>query len=68
MLTLADHIVETKTGDFDPSEFVDEYENAMVEMLKQKQAAGSPCYSSGFLGLILNVKTANASHTSQRNS
>ena len=26
MLKLAEHIVETKAGDFDPSEFVDQYE------------------------------------------
>ena len=38
MLKLAEHIVETKTGDFDPSEFVDHYETAVVDLLKQKQA------------------------------
>jgi DNA end-binding protein Ku len=38
MLKLAKHIVETKTGDFDPGEFVDQYETAVVELLKQKQA------------------------------
>lgn len=38
MLKLAEHIVETKTGDFDPSEFVDHYETAVVHLLKQKQA------------------------------
>ena len=41
MLKLAEHIVETKTGDFDPAEFVDDYENAVVELIKQKQA-GKP--------------------------
>jgi DNA end-binding protein Ku len=41
MLKLAEHIVETKTGDFEPDEFVDRYENAVVELLKQKQA-GKP--------------------------
>jgi DNA end-binding protein Ku len=41
MLKLAEHIVETKTGDFEPSEFVDHYENAVVELLKQKQS-GKP--------------------------
>lgn len=35
---LAEHIVETKTGDFEPDEFVDRYENAVVDLLKQKQA------------------------------
>jgi DNA end-binding protein Ku len=38
MLKLAEHILETKKGDFDPSQFVDHYEEAVVEMLKKKQA------------------------------
>jgi DNA end-binding protein Ku len=38
MLKLAQHILKTKEGDFDPSEFVDHYEEAVVEMLKKKQA------------------------------
>jgi DNA end-binding protein Ku len=38
MLELAEHIVETKAGEFNPSEFEDTYETAVVEMLKQKQA------------------------------
>lgn len=38
MLQLAEHILETKAGDFNPEEFEDTYENAQVEMLKQKQA------------------------------
>jgi DNA end-binding protein Ku len=38
MLQLAEHIVETKAGAFDPAEFEDTYETAVVEMLKQKQA------------------------------
>ena len=38
MLQLAEHIVETKTADFDPAEFVDHYETAVVDLLKQKQA------------------------------
>jgi DNA end-binding protein Ku len=37
MLKLAEHIVETKTADFDPTEFVDHYETAVVDLLKQKQ-------------------------------
>jgi DNA end-binding protein Ku len=41
MLQLAEHIVETKSGEFDPSEFEDTYETAVVEILKQKQA-GKP--------------------------
>ena len=38
MLKLAEHIVETKADDFKPEEFVDHYEEAVVELLKQKQA------------------------------
>jgi DNA end-binding protein Ku len=38
MLKLAEHIVASKAADFDPSEFTDRYEEAVVEMLRQKQA------------------------------
>jgi DNA end-binding protein Ku len=38
MMKLADHIVETKSGEFDPSNFVDHYEEAVVDLLKHKQA------------------------------
>jgi DNA end-binding protein Ku len=38
MLKLADHILKSKTTDFDPSQFVDHYEQALLEMLKKKQA------------------------------
>ncbi len=38
MLKLAEHIVETKEADFDPLKFIDHYEQAVVEMLKEKQA------------------------------
>jgi DNA end-binding protein Ku len=41
MLKVAEHIIESKSGDFDPEEFVDHYETALVEMLKKKQA-GQP--------------------------
>jgi DNA end-binding protein Ku len=37
MLDLATHIVETKTGDFDPQKFQDQYEDAVKELLKKKQ-------------------------------
>jgi DNA end-binding protein Ku len=37
MLKLAQHILDTKEADFDPSQFVDHYEEAVVEMLKKKQ-------------------------------
>ena len=38
MLKLAQHILQNKATDFDPSQFVDHYEEAVVEMLKKKQA------------------------------
>ena len=38
MLKLADHILKSKATNFDPSQFVDHYEQAVVEMLKKKQA------------------------------
>jgi DNA end-binding protein Ku len=41
MLKLAEHIVETKEVDFDPSKFADHYEVAVVEMLKKKQAGAT---------------------------
>jgi DNA end-binding protein Ku len=55
MLKLAEHIVETKADDFDPEEFVDTYETALVELIKKKQAgktttkpkAAAPAKSSG---------------------
>jgi hypothetical protein len=37
MLDLAAHIVDTKTGDFEPSKFEDQYEDAVRELLRRKQ-------------------------------
>jgi DNA end-binding protein Ku len=38
MLKLAEHILETKSAEFDPSTFEDHYEQAVVKMLQEKQA------------------------------
>jgi len=38
MLDLASHIVSNKSGHFDPSHFEDRYENALIDLLKKKQA------------------------------
>jgi len=38
MLDLAKHIVETKLGHFEPEKFEDQYENALKELLRKKQA------------------------------
>jgi DNA end-binding protein Ku len=42
MLKLAEHILDTKKADFDPAQFTDHYETALVEMLRQKQAGFQP--------------------------
>jgi DNA end-binding protein Ku len=41
LLKLAEQILKSKTKNFDPSQFVDRYEEAVVELLKKKQA-GQP--------------------------
>src|SRR5215211_5709285 len=42
MLTLAEHIVDSKAGDFDPLTFRDRYEEALLAHLKAKQAGAVP--------------------------
>jgi DNA end-binding protein Ku len=42
MLKLAVHILETKKGHFKPEKFEDRYENALVDMIKAKQAGKKP--------------------------
>ncbi|GAC1549676.1 MAG: Ku protein [Beijerinckiaceae bacterium] len=54
MLGLAEHILESKAADFDPSQFRDRFEEALIEMLKKKQA-GVPMPKSGVV-----PSTANA--------
>jgi DNA end-binding protein Ku len=39
---MAKLIIKRKTGHFDPSEFNDRYEDAIVEMVKEKQAGAKP--------------------------
>jgi DNA end-binding protein Ku len=38
MSDLAGHIIQTKAAHFDPKKFEDHYENALVELLRKKQA------------------------------
>jgi DNA end-binding protein Ku len=45
MLDLARHIIETKLGHFDIATFEDRYENALIEMIRAKQA-GRPVEAS----------------------
>jgi DNA end-binding protein Ku len=54
MLKLADHIVESKKGDFDPSQFVDHYEEAVVELIRRKRA-GLPAEPQKVLPTAPNV-------------
>ena len=42
MRKLAEHILDSKAGDFDPSTFVDQYEVALVDLLKKKEAGIEP--------------------------
>jgi DNA end-binding protein Ku len=41
MLDLASHIIDTKVGHFDPSEFKDRYQDAVVDLIRAKRA-GKP--------------------------
>jgi DNA end-binding protein Ku len=38
MLELASHIVESKSGHFEPEKFEDHYEDALKELLRKKQS------------------------------
>jgi DNA end-binding protein Ku len=38
MLDLAAHIITSKSSHFDPAQFEDRYENALVDLLKKKEA------------------------------
>ena len=38
MLKLAQHIVEQKEGAFEPGDFKDQYEEALIEVIKRKEA------------------------------
>jgi DNA end-binding protein Ku len=42
MRQLAGHIIDTKSADFDPSKFEDRYENAVIELIRSKQAGQPP--------------------------
>jgi len=46
MMKLAAHIVETKAGHFEPKKFEDHYEQALIELVKSKEA-GKPVETEG---------------------
>jgi DNA end-binding protein Ku len=47
MLKLAEHILDSKAKDFDPSTFVDRYETALVDLLNKKRAGITPKEAPG---------------------
>jgi DNA end-binding protein Ku len=48
MLTLAEHIVDSKAADFDPLTFRDRYEEALLAHMKAKQAGAVPGHKPAF--------------------
>jgi DNA end-binding protein Ku len=42
MVEIADLLIEKKTGKFDPSDFEDRYEDALIAMLEAKKAGRKP--------------------------
>jgi DNA end-binding protein Ku len=42
MIQLAEHILESKRGHFDPSKFEDRYEDALRDMIQAKRAGKAP--------------------------
>jgi DNA end-binding protein Ku len=42
MVALAEHILESKQGHFDPSKFEDRYEDALRDLIKAKKAGKAP--------------------------
>ena len=37
MLELAKHIIDNKTGKFEPEQFEDRYENALIELIRSEE-------------------------------
>jgi DNA end-binding protein Ku len=46
MLKLAEHILDTKAADFEPSKFVDTYETAVIDLLRKKQTGNAVATSA----------------------
>ena len=47
LLDLASHIIDTKAGKFDPAEFKDRYQDAVVELIRAKQTGHAPKVDKG---------------------
>jgi DNA end-binding protein Ku len=60
LLTLAEHILASKTGTFDPGTFRDRYEEALLAHLKDKQAGMVPVQKPTFAppGRVINLMEA----------
>jgi DNA end-binding protein Ku len=60
LLTLAEHILASKTGTFDPGTFRDRYEEALLAHLKDKQAGMVPVQKPAFAppGQVINLMQA----------
>src|SRR5216684_7258538 len=67
MLDLAKHIVETKSGSFEPDRFEDRYESALIDLINQKRsgisitAKAAPKSSGNVINLMDALKRSLAS-------
>jgi DNA end-binding protein Ku len=69
MLDLAKHIVEQKSGSFEPEEFEDRYESALIDLINQKRnglpiAKAAPKSSGNVINLMDALKRSLASEQS----
>ena len=59
MIQLAEHILDSKKGHFDPSKFEDRYEDALRELIQAKQAGkAAPTVSSPKPSNVINLMDA----------
>ncbi len=68
MLDLAKHIIQTKMGHFDIATFEDRYENALIEMIRAKQAgrpveAARPAQPANVINLMDALRKSIAAET-----
>jgi DNA end-binding protein Ku len=58
MLELAEHILKTKRGHFDPSKFSDRYEDALKALIKAKQSGKPPPEAPAKPSNVINLMDA----------
>ena len=59
MLELAERLIEQKSGQFDPSEFKDRYQDAVIEMVKAKVNGQEPVIAKApERGKVINLMDA----------